>query len=218
MLEHGIQPVVQRLTECPLGNQGEERRRIEGHHRYTGNGVEPLHQLNLLLGGQRADVAQDECAVAVRRQLQAGLAGLAALAVVLFHYTVRYDELFTYASPPLFRATQGFYGVEFFFGISGFVIFMTLDRSRRAMDFVVSRFSRLWPALALVSLMIFAGQAPAAEPVPAADATVDAAAAVPGLATPLAALVTTSVTFSSMVCVSHGFGRLASTPHCVPFA
>ena len=37
----------------------------------------------------------------------------------------------------------------------------------------VPLFSRLWPALALVSLMIFAGQAPAAEPVPAADATVD---------------------------------------------
>ncbi len=84
------------------------------------------------------------------------LRGLAALVVVLFHYTVRYDELFTYASPPLFRVTQGFYGVEFFFGISGFVIFMTLDRSHKAMDFVVSRFSRLWPAYIAAMILTFA--------------------------------------------------------------
>jgi peptidoglycan/LPS O-acetylase OafA/YrhL len=30
--------------------------------------------------------------------------------------------------------------------ISGFVIFMTLDRTQRPLDFVVSRFSRLFPA------------------------------------------------------------------------
>src|SRR4051794_37564666 len=44
----------------------------------------------------------------------------------------------------------------------------------------------------------------------AATAGATATATWPGLATPLAALPTTSVTFSSIVCVSHGLGRLAS--------
>src|SRR5580765_4993373 len=52
---------------------------------------------------------------------------------------------------------------------------------------------------------------------PDAAAGGDAAApAWPGRATPAAALLTISVTFSSMVCVSHGLGRLASAPTCTP--
>jgi peptidoglycan/LPS O-acetylase OafA/YrhL len=39
----------------------------------------------------------------------------------------------------------GFYGVQLFFIISGFVIFMTLERTHTVMDFVVSRFARLYP-------------------------------------------------------------------------
>lgn len=74
------------------------------------------------------------------------LRGLAAAAVVLYHYTVRYGALYGYPAPPLVHVPTGFYGVEVFFCISGFVIFMTLDRTRRPMDFVVSRVSRLWPA------------------------------------------------------------------------
>jgi peptidoglycan/LPS O-acetylase OafA/YrhL len=78
------------------------------------------------------------------RELDA-LRGLAAMAVVLFHYTVRYFELFPGQALP-FRAVYGSFGVEVFFGISGFVILMTLERSRTATDFLVSRFSRLYPA------------------------------------------------------------------------
>lgn len=83
------------------------------------------------------------------------LRGLAAVAVVLFHYTVRYDKLFGYATPPLVRVPVGFYGVEVFFCISGFVIFMTLDRTRRSMDFVVSRASRLWPTFIAAIVITF---------------------------------------------------------------
>jgi peptidoglycan/LPS O-acetylase OafA/YrhL len=36
--------------------------------------------------------------------------------------------------------------VNLFFIVSGYVIFMTLHRTREPMDFVVSRFSRLFPA------------------------------------------------------------------------
>ena len=74
------------------------------------------------------------------------LRGLAALSVVLFHYTTRYDNVFGHSSAPLFEAAWGHYGVQLFFGISGFVIFMTLDRTRSLTDFAISRASRLYPA------------------------------------------------------------------------
>lgn len=71
--------------------------------------------------------------------------GVAALSVLIYHYTQRFDELYGHASGVvLFSA--GKYGVDLFFMISGFVIFMTLMRTRRGLDFVASRFSRLFPA------------------------------------------------------------------------
>ncbi|MGG5888708.1 acyltransferase family protein [Falsiroseomonas sp. HC035] len=73
------------------------------------------------------------------------LRGIAALAVVLFHYLDRYDELHSHVTEPLFYIPWGARGVQLFFVISGFVIFMTLQRTQRPMDFVVSRFSRLYP-------------------------------------------------------------------------
>lgn len=74
------------------------------------------------------------------------LRGVAALAVVLFHFTAHYVTLFAPPDTPAVRVTWGHYGVNLFFIISGFVIFMTLQRTRRPADFVVSRFSRLFPA------------------------------------------------------------------------
>ncbi len=74
------------------------------------------------------------------------LRGLAALSVVLFHYTTRYDALYGHTAAPWFSVPWGHVGVNLFFMISGFVIFMTLERTPRPMDFVVSRFSRLYPA------------------------------------------------------------------------
>src|SRR5690349_15385603 len=65
------------------------------------------------------------------------LRGLAALSVVLFHYTTRYDALFGHRSELLVSVPWGHYGVQIFFGISGFVIFMTLDRTATLADFAV---------------------------------------------------------------------------------
>lgn len=74
------------------------------------------------------------------------LRGIAAMAVVLFHMSTRYNQLFTPAETASWALPHGHYGVNLFFIISGFVIFMTLERTRRPMDFVISRFSRLFPA------------------------------------------------------------------------
>ncbi|MCG3188190.1 MAG: hypothetical protein LKCHEGNO_00083 [Burkholderiaceae bacterium] len=73
------------------------------------------------------------------------LRGIAALAVVLFHYTTRFTQLYPQDSAPSVSFPLGYLGVNLFFIISGFVIFMTLEKTRRPMDFVVSRFSRLFP-------------------------------------------------------------------------
>lgn len=90
------------------------------------------------------------------------LRGLAALAVVLFHYTTRYQLVYGHVDAPAAWVAWGHYGVQLFFGISGFVIFMTLDRTRTLADFAVSRASRLypgyWAAMALTTaVMLIAG-------------------------------------------------------------
>jgi peptidoglycan/LPS O-acetylase OafA/YrhL len=87
------------------------------------------------------------------------LRGLAALAVVAFHYTTFYQQEQGHVLPLGFGFPAGNYGVHLFFMISGFVIFMTLERTRTAMDFVVSRFSRLfpayWAAMAITMVVVF---------------------------------------------------------------
>lgn len=77
-----------------------------------------------------------------------GLRGLAALLVVVYHYVLRYDELYGHAniSFPTEWAIVGKYGVHLFFIISGYVIYWTLSRSSSGQDFIVSRFARLYPA------------------------------------------------------------------------
>ncbi len=80
---------------------------------------------------------------------------LAILAVLAFHYTVRWaapqDPQQHLPDGAIFNGFAplhyGGFGVEFFFMISGFVILMTLERCRNLGDFVLRRFARLWPAL-----------------------------------------------------------------------
>lgn len=90
-----------------------------------------------------------------------GLRGIAAVAVVLSHYTGAHNSHFVDDPPAIFDAWWGALGVQLFFLISGFVILMTAWRARRPSDFVISRVSRLYPpywlslALAVVLLLVF---------------------------------------------------------------
>jgi peptidoglycan/LPS O-acetylase OafA/YrhL len=73
------------------------------------------------------------------------LRGLAALAVVLFHYTTRYEQLFGHTESLAASLPWGHYGVDLFFMLSGFVILMTLERTAESWKFAWGRFSRLYP-------------------------------------------------------------------------
>lgn len=74
---------------------------------------------------------------------------MAALAVVLYHYTFRgfaeggYSPVEYPVLGEIFK--YGLYGVQLFFIISGFVILMTATK-RDAANFVISRITRLYPA------------------------------------------------------------------------
>jgi peptidoglycan/LPS O-acetylase OafA/YrhL len=81
------------------------------------------------------------------------LRGLASLGVVVFHFTSHYERLYGHNGSLPFTFDVGNYGAHLFFVISGFVIFMTLERTNHVRDFVVSRFSRLFPGYWLALLI-----------------------------------------------------------------
>lgn len=83
------------------------------------------------------------------------LRGIAVLTVLLFHYTHRHPKIYEHPDAPWFNFQLGEYGVNLFFIISGFVIFMTLEKTKKPMDFVVSRFSRLFPVYWTAILVTF---------------------------------------------------------------
>lgn len=83
------------------------------------------------------------------------LRGLAALSVMAFHYTHILPRFVHLAEPPPFEIVYGYFGVELFFMISGFVILLTLERTKYAADFVVSRAARLYPAFWAALLVTF---------------------------------------------------------------
>lgn len=66
------------------------------------------------------------------------LRGLAAISVVIYHLSVSIPKV-------SYRFNLGCMGVDLFFIISGFVIFMTIQKCTSWKDFVVNRFARLYP-------------------------------------------------------------------------
>lgn len=87
---------------------------------------------------------------------------LAILSVMAFHLLYYVNN-----SPGEFRvdtpvalsafARYGYLGVEFFFIISGFVIFMTLRRSGSLVEFFWRRFARIWPAYLASAVIVWVG-------------------------------------------------------------
>ncbi|NRA12355.1 MAG: acyltransferase [Crocinitomicaceae bacterium] len=71
------------------------------------------------------------------RELDA-LRGIAALLVVMFHYTMLHESSQD-------GWVLGVTGVDLFFIISGFVIFMSIERIKTPQDFLRRRFFRLFP-------------------------------------------------------------------------
>ncbi len=89
--------------------------------------------------------------------------GIAILAVLLFHYTYRWGPLwpdqrdfYGFVNNHAWFA-QGNRGVEFFFIISGFVIFMTLEHCKGWKDFAIRRFARLYPTYIFCMTVTFLG-------------------------------------------------------------
>lgn len=81
--------------------------------------------------------------------------GIAALMVVAYHYTTRYNQIFSVES--FFSMSFGWLGVPLFFMLSGFVITLTLNNSVSISDFFLKRFIRLYPTywICLVISIIF---------------------------------------------------------------
>lgn len=83
------------------------------------------------------------------------LRGIAALAVVLYHYTTRYQLSFQHKEPMSVNFSYGSYGVELFFIISGFAIYMTLTNTKSLKEFAIKRIIRLYPAYIIAVILTF---------------------------------------------------------------
>jgi len=71
--------------------------------------------------------------------------GVAALSVMLLHYTYSYRIHYGQFYDSQFDFRYGYLGVQFFFIISGFVIFLTVLKSKSIFDFLYRRITRLYP-------------------------------------------------------------------------
>ena len=86
------------------------------------------------------------------RELDA-IRGLAAIAVMLSHYTTRYDEIYGHLPGVPVFVTQGSYLLLFM--ITGFAIALTLEKRQSIGQFVTARASRLFPAYWVAVLLTF---------------------------------------------------------------
>jgi len=87
-----------------------------------------------------------------------GLRGVGIGLVVLYHAYARWPDMVPFGDrfARLPVVSQAPVGVCLLFLLSGFVIFMTLERSTSFVNFMWRRWLRLWPAMFVVSIVIFA--------------------------------------------------------------
>ncbi|MBW4890089.1 acyltransferase [Mucilaginibacter sp. HMF5004] len=83
------------------------------------------------------------------------LRGIAAMIVVLHHFLFIYNNEFghQFKAPQIFE--HGYFGVELFFLISGFVIFYTLSKTTSIKDFLLKRAIRLYPTFWICLIITF---------------------------------------------------------------
>lgn len=74
-----------------------------------------------------------------------GLRGIAFVVVMFGHYLTTIQTFFADLPAAPFEWDDGRFGVQLFFLISGYVILMTAERSKRPSDFAIARFARLYP-------------------------------------------------------------------------
>ena len=88
------------------------------------------------------------------------LRGIAAIIVVLYHYIIFYDEKFGHLKENYADILSfGHYGVQLFFIISGFVIYMSVLKVKSVSDFLTKRAIRLYPTyiFSIIVTSIFVG-------------------------------------------------------------
>ena len=81
------------------------------------------------------------------------LRGVAALMVVCFHYTTRFDARFGSGHESVVSVPWGRYGVDLFFVVSGYVITSSVTRSPKPSGFAINRVARLYPAYVVAVLV-----------------------------------------------------------------
>jgi len=86
------------------------------------------------------------------------LRGIAALAVVVYHFGYRVAEIYPEVGEPVEALIGGQFGVHLFFVISGLVIFLSLQRATPR-TFLISRFIRLYPTYWVCAAVTFAAVA-----------------------------------------------------------
>lgn len=81
-----------------------------------------------------------------------GLRGVAIISVVLYHAYDRYEPV---DAPGLHPFRFGFLGVNLFFLISGFVILLSLERTKNYFTFLYLRWRRLFPAMLTATVLLY---------------------------------------------------------------
>lgn len=86
-----------------------------------------------------------------------GLRGLAILAVVFFHAYSRWGSIEPYDQNLILENlfSYGWLGVQLFFCISGYVIYMTILKTNNFFMFGLARYLRLAPAMLMASFLIY---------------------------------------------------------------
>lgn len=92
-----------------------------------------------------------------RVQFLDGLRGIAIINVVMFHAYFWYQDVEPYQQYIFFSNLfqYSFLGVQLFFAISGYVIYMTLFKYKNFKLFILARYLRLAPAMLIASIIIY---------------------------------------------------------------